>query len=223
LGEQSGESESKRSQRGAVNIGTFGGTIQADRDWKDNGQDRGFDDSGTAARFFYNADWQYERLEAADPLLYVPKSSTAEREAGLQDFAPTTVDDGRNTPIDNPYLRGGTTRRNTHPTIKPISLIKYLAALLLPPVEYAPRRLLIPFSGAGSEFIGAHLAGWEHITGIEREAEYVTIAETRIRWWQAASVATQSTDVDTILAVDDKTADELERKPVQQTLFDIAA
>ena len=41
------------------------------------------DDSGTAARYFFQADYAAERLEAADPLFYCAKSSTAEREAGL--------------------------------------------------------------------------------------------------------------------------------------------
>jgi hypothetical protein len=31
--------------------------------------------------------------------------------------------------------------------------------------------------------IGAHQAGWEEITGIEMEAEYIQIAEARLRYW----------------------------------------
>jgi hypothetical protein len=86
--------------------------------------------------------------------------------------------------IDNPYQRGETTRRNIHPTIKPISLSRYLATLLLPPAAYGPRRLLIPFAGAGSEAIGAMLAGWEEITGVELEAEHVSIANARLAYWK---------------------------------------
>ena len=94
------------------------------------------------------------------------------------------MDDGRDTPIDNPYQRGETTRRNTHPTIKPIALSRHLATLLLPPPEYGPRRLLVPFAGAGSEVIGADLAGWEDVTGIELEAEHVAIADARRAYWR---------------------------------------
>jgi hypothetical protein len=379
LGEQSGDSASKRSERGAVNVGTFGGTLQADREWKDNGQDRGFDDEGTAARFFYNATWTYERLENADPVVYVPKASTAEREAGLEGpvsnthermqihltrthlnevetwgleglkvallvdtetsqprvigafttrhsdvsawntllfgneseslspmdgksitvtttnlitesktlswwmrsltnvctadvksemgnggnlaesvahsipyltiinvqavsipgvgivpagtlwtisasaklFERMPVNDGRITPIDNPYQRGETERFNIHATIKPISLIKHLATLLLPPAEYAPRRILVPFSGAGSEVIACHLAGWESITGIELEAAHVEIARHRLEWWTAAARATFTTEPDAILdKAGDKTTAQLSE---QLTLFDIAA
>lgn len=71
---------------------------------------------------------------------------------------------------------------NTHPTLKPIDLCKYLARLILPPprVDGKPRRLLVPFSGAGSEMIGALQAGWDEVVGIELEAEYDTIAKARI-------------------------------------------
>lgn len=100
-------------------------------------------------------------------------------------FPETTVDDGRQTPIGNPYQRGETKRRNTHPTIKPLSLCRYLATLLLPPADYAPRRLLVPFCGAGSEAIGAMLAGWEEVVGVELEAPHVAIANARMAFWRA--------------------------------------
>lgn len=68
--------------------------------------------------------------------------------------------------------------------VKPIDLTRWLATLLLPPEEYAPRRILVPFSGSGSEMIGASLAGWEEIVGIEMEEEYVEIAEARLKHWE---------------------------------------
>jgi len=67
--------------------------------------------------------------------------------------------------------------------VKPIALTRWLATLLLPPELYAPRRILIPFAGSGSEMIGALLAGWEEIVGIEMETEYVEIAEARLAHW----------------------------------------
>jgi len=199
LGAQSGESEAKRAMRGGVNMGSFGGTVLGQWEKRDSTIPRGHDDSGTASRYFYAADWMLDRLEAADPVAYIAKASTAEREAGLDprqtalmrlldedaaDFGDSKVDDGRDVSIDNPYQRGETTRRNIHPTIKPISLSRYLATLLLPPAAYGPRRLLIPFAGAGSEAIGAMLAGWEEITGVELEAEHVAIANARLAYWK---------------------------------------
>ena len=73
--------------------------------------------------------------------------------------------------------------RSNHPTHKPLRLTQYLATLLLPPDSYAPRRILIPFSGAGSEIIGALLAGWEEIIGIEGQADYCEIAKARLKYW----------------------------------------
>lgn len=71
-----------------------------------------------------------------------------------------------------------------HPTLKPIALTTYLARLLLPPPHLkpkpVPRRLLIPFSGAGSEIIGALFAGWDEVWGIEQNPEYIADAEARI-------------------------------------------
>lgn len=126
----------------------------------------GYEDTGGASRFFYTA-----------------KSASWEREAGLEDFAAQTVTDGRETPIDNAYQRGETLRHNVHPTIKPIKLTEYLARLILPPALNESRRLLVPFSGVASEMIGATLAGWDEVTGIEMTAEYLPIAETRLNWW----------------------------------------
>ena len=74
-------------------------------------------------------------------------------------------------------------RANVHPTVKPIRLAEYLARLILPPELDTPRRLLVPFAGSGSEMIGARLAGWDVVTGIERESEYVALAEARLAWW----------------------------------------
>ena len=81
-------------------------------------------------------------------------------------------------------VKGGNAR-NPHPTVKPLALARWLATLLLPPDAYAPRRILVPFAGSGSEAIGAMLAGWEEVVAIEREDEYADIARARLAWWEA--------------------------------------
>jgi len=98
----------------------------------------------------------------------------------------------KRTPI--PYTWG-----NIHSTVKPIELARYLATLLLPPPEYAPRRLLIPFGGVGSEAIGAMLAGWEEIVVIEQSEEYCQIAQARVDWWLKRMQEMQTTDPKVIL------------------------
>ena len=35
--------------------------------------------------------------------------------------------------------------------------------------------------------IGAHLAGWDVITGIEQSPEYTAIGNERLKWWQGFS------------------------------------
>ncbi len=77
----------------------------------------------------------------------------------------------------------GLSKRSPHPTVKPIALTEYLARLILPPALDEPRRLLVPFAGSGSEMIGALLAGWDVVTGIEQSPEYVALAEARLAWW----------------------------------------
>ena len=65
---------------------------------------------------------------------------------------------------------------NTHSTVKPTDLMKYLCRLITPPGG----TILDPFMGSGSTGKAAMLEGFNFI-GIEREAEYVEIARARIQ------------------------------------------
>ncbi len=97
--------------------------------------------------------------KGASRFFYCPKASKKERNGGLEGV-------------------------NNHPCLKPIDLCRYLALLLLPPAQKGQtRRLLVPFSGSGSEMIGALLAGWDHVTGIEIDSHYAKIAKARIEHW----------------------------------------
>lgn len=68
---------------------------------------------------------------------------------------------------------------NPHPAVKPLALCRILATLILPPSGGAPRKLLVPFAGSGSEMIGGIMAGWEEVCGIEANSEYAVIARER--------------------------------------------
>lgn len=70
--------------------------------------------------------------------------------------------------------------KNTHPTVKPVDLCAYLAKLILPPERNTPRRLLVPFSGSGSEIMGALRADWDEVVGIEGEKKWVELSRERI-------------------------------------------
>lgn len=111
----------------------------------------------------------------ASRFFYVAKPSKAEKDAGLESREATNVNDGRKTSIDNPYQRGDSLRLNTHPTVKPIKLMEYLCNLICPPDGI----VLDPFLGSGTTGIAALNKGFRFV-GIEREEEYLEIAQARL-------------------------------------------
>ena len=127
--------------------------------------DVGFNDSGSAARFFYCA-----------------KASKKDRDEGCEGLAPGRNDWYRESSGLNkgPNERnGGETNRvlpkNHHPTVKPTALMRYLCRLVTPPSGI----FLDPFMGSGSTGKAAMLEGFEFI-GIERDDAYFEIAKERI-------------------------------------------
>ena len=134
-------------------------------------------DSGSAARFFY-----------------VPKADNADREDGLEGFPKTLASvgnmdaAGRRDPLNaNNYANDSCKARiekglppteprsNTHPTVKPTDLMRYLCRLVTPPGGV----VLDPFVGSGSTGRAALLDSFRFI-GIEREEQYLAIAAARI-------------------------------------------
>jgi len=82
----------------------------------------------------------------------------------------------------NPYAgtSGQQPRANTHPTVKPLALMRYLVKLITPPNGTA----LDPFCGSGSTLCALALENMEGV-GIELSKEYCEIAEARIKHWEA--------------------------------------
>jgi site-specific DNA-methyltransferase (adenine-specific) len=85
----------------------------------------------------------------ASRFFYVAKPSTKERNAGL--------------------------KSNTHPTVKPIALMRYLCRLITPPNGI----VLDPFTGSGTTGCAAVLEGFDFV-GIEQSADYCAIARRRL-------------------------------------------
>ena len=77
----------------------------------------------------------------------------------------------------------GTEKKNIHPTVKPIKLMKYLCRLITP----KGGTILDPFMGSGSTGMAAKEENFDFV-GIEKEEEYFNIASARIE-----SVETKST------------------------------
>ena len=120
---------------------------------------------------------------------YTAKASKRERNAGLEGFEDIRGGAMQANTTNKMQLGGASLKgehkeiqptKNGHPTVKPLSLTKYLATLIKPPTG---GRLLVPFSGSGSEMIGALQAGWEYVEGVELTEEYIPIAEARIKYW----------------------------------------
>jgi len=164
--------------------------------------------TGTAARFFQQFEWCEEPLR----FRYEAKASRRERDAGLEGlpyrdkyshtgqwnshecFSGTTGDAAWRA--KNPNLP----KRNPHPTVKPIALCRYLAALICPPEPYLDdAALLVPYAGVGSECIGAILAGWRNLTAIELEPEYCEIWRARVGWWAHMHALTGESEPKAIL------------------------
>jgi site-specific DNA-methyltransferase (adenine-specific) len=187
LAEQSGVSVSKTGQRGrgwSIEGSNEGWQRPAHEGYEST--ERGHNDTGTAARFFPN--FEPSPLDTLDaPFLYTAKASRREREAGLegmekrvagamkgnQDAIPSrTAGDGV-TPVQQ--VRAA----NHHPTVKPLSLMRWLVRLVTPPGGV----VLDPFLGSGTTGMAAVMEGFGFI-GVEQDAEYIEIARRRIAWAQ---------------------------------------
>jgi site-specific DNA-methyltransferase (adenine-specific) len=120
------------------------------------------DDGGSAARYFFCA-----------------KASRRERDLGLGGELASGAE--RASRVDGPGRENGragtrTPGRNTHPTVKPVALMRWLVRLVTPPGGL----VLDPFLGSGTTGIAAHLEGFRFI-GCELDPENAAIAELRIR------------------------------------------
>ena len=93
---------------------------------------------------------------------------------------------GARTVVSETPLRTSASVRlqgNTHPTCKPLALMRWLVRLVARPGDL----VLDPFTGSGTTGVACMEEGRDFI-GIERESEYVTIARRRI---EAAAAQTR--------------------------------
>ena len=125
------------------------------------------DDKGTAARFFYSA-----------------KASRTDRNEGCEDLVAKPLHWSSGDQNPGSFQSEGTdkTSANHHPTVKPISLMRYLVRLVTPPGGV----VLDPFMGSGSTGKAAMLEGFDFI-GMELSPEYLKIALARIGHAQRAA------------------------------------
>ena len=119
----------------------------------------GFNDSGSAARFFYCA-----------------KASKSERNAGCENLEIKRPDDRTKTGMGSFEEKGVQPQSNNHPTVKPLPLMTYLTKLVKMPENTL---ILDPFAGSGSTLL-ACIRNNINFIGIEMSGEYCEIAKARI-------------------------------------------
>ncbi len=118
----------------------------------------------------------------ASRFFYVAKASRAERNMGCENME-EKIDCDRNPKLNSanvPMNRSNNPKQNIHPTVKPLKLMEYLCVLTKTP---SGGIILDPFAGSGTTCIAAIKTGRDFI-GIEKEPEYVRIAEARINYWK---------------------------------------
>lgn len=118
-------------------------------------------------------------------VIYCPKPSTKEREAGCETLPSSNRSEvtgrkegsvGMNNPRAGRRSKGEI--KNTHVTVKPIELMRWLCRLITPPDGI----LVDPFLGSGTTLCAAELEGLRAV-GIEKREESYRIAEARVRHW----------------------------------------
>lgn len=124
-----------------------------------NGMERREEADTSAARFFYCA--KASRKDRNEGLEGLP-----EHPALKIDPTSAMARDGR---------RGSGMAQNTHPTVKPTKLMRYLVRLVTP----KGGTVLDPFAGSGSTGKAAVLE-WCNFIGIDLDADYTAIAERRV-------------------------------------------
>lgn len=168
LDQQSGDCSSPwigNPNTGAKGGKTFGGTEQTIDEKPE------YRDTGGASRFFSVFTPAYNF-----PFKYTPKPATSEREAGIDKTIQLTegqLEAGK--PVPEEITKQLEQRLNIHPTVKSISLMKWLCRLITPPGGL----ILDPFLGSGSTAVAAIYEDFRCI-GIERENDYIEIAKGRI-------------------------------------------
>jgi site-specific DNA-methyltransferase (adenine-specific) len=120
---------------------------------------------------------------------YEPKASREERDLGLRSLpfkTPGELMERKDGAAGTDHARAGGGHgggRNTHPTVKPIDLMRWLVRLVTPKGGI----VLDPFMGSGSTGAAAVLEAM-NFAGIELDPESFKIAELRIEYWKKIEV-----------------------------------
>ncbi len=166
-------------------------------------------DSGSASRFFY-----------------VAKASKEERNFGLYDFEEVELRGGggrvkqgydENNEEDMRLKKSAQAfgavkakKKNIHPTVKPIDLMRYLVRMITPPNGIC----LDPYLGSGTTAIACEMEKFDYI-GIELDEQYVEIAKARV-----GAVKDYETSLDTKTIIKESIKEDKEKELGIQNIFD---
>lgn len=140
-----------------------------------------FDDEKTASTI---KKWPGDNGGGISRFFYCAKASISEKNAGLDDLPIKSGGEltnrkdnsaGLNSPRAGAGRKGG--GKNSHPTVKPISLMKYLVKLITPQNGL----VLDPWCGSGSTGVACAHEGFNFI-GMDSDEEYIEIAKRRIKY-----------------------------------------
>lgn len=136
-------------------------------------------DSGSAARFF-NALPFTEGDEP--PFIYHPKATKADRVVGCTVCGVRALRDP-GCDCRDPEDPSKAAKRQAHPTVKPVSLMRWLQRLVTP----AGGTTLDPFAGSGTSGSAALAEGF-NVVLIEREDDYVADIRARLNMTPPAAI-----------------------------------
>lgn len=117
-------------------------------------------------------------------ILQIPKASKSERNMGCEELEEkeeiypgiNTFDENGNRLRKDGSIIPPLKSKNNHPTVKPIALMSWLIKLISKENDI----VLDPFAGSGTTLVAAKMLNRKYI-GIEKETEYVKIAEARLK------------------------------------------
>lgn len=157
------------------NIGSIGGSGIYGGTSNSSNRLQGYNDSGSASRYFYCA--KASKRDRDDGLDDLPTKQTVGGGGGIGDYA-----DDVNS-CSGKFGSEKAPHKNFHPAVKPTSLMQYLVRLVTPKGE----TILDPFMGSGST---GKAVAYENndrnadysFIGIELNPEYCDIAQKRIEF-----------------------------------------
>ena len=164
LDKQTGELKSGSMQKGMGGFGNGEKNCYGESDGAKDSKEYNCSNGG-ASRFFYCA-----------------KAGKKERNLGCEEFESKAKCEIDKMGGEKCSMKTGSGNdrnvayKNNHPTVKPVKLMQYLVRLVTPKGKVC----LDPFFGSGTTGIACIKEGMNYI-GIEREADYIKIANARIK------------------------------------------